>query len=390
MVRKGLIYLKKFSTLLILLVVSCNILHSEPDNLKGRKNELNKLNRSINETRNKIKNISKREKNTLKTLDTYQKHISNVKRYINLLDSELNALQDSISYLVGLMRIAGENREGIREDFTKLASMIYLNGESSPEELIYLKRSPEKEIRNKYFIKLLAENSTRKISDISMFMDTTQSLVKELYDKSMRSEELRKTKQGEQNKLNRTLGAKKKLLNRLKQDKTYLTKKLRQKQASAKKLTNIIAELARKSSSGSTAKKYPPPKKLSIGYLSWPVKSKKVLRNFGKIKNKNTNTIFDNPGIDISAKNGSAVTAAADGKVSLIHWLPGYGSLVIVDHGKDIRTVYANLSSINVKKGQKVSRGTVIGKSGESVDGAFVHFEVWKGGTKLNPRKYMK
>jgi murein DD-endopeptidase MepM/ murein hydrolase activator NlpD len=108
------------------------------------------------------------------------------------------------------------------------------------------------------------------------------------------------------------------------------------------------------------------------------------------VKNSSTNTVFDNPGIDIAAKNGSPAYAAAPGTVSLVHWLPGYGSLVIVNHGKGIRTVYANLSSVNVKKGQAVNTGTQVGKSGESVDGEFLHFEVWSGSTRHDPTKYLK
>jgi murein DD-endopeptidase MepM/ murein hydrolase activator NlpD len=60
-------------------------------------------------------------------------------------------------------------------------------------------------------------------------------------------------------------------------------------------------------------------------------------------------------------------------------------TVVIIDHGQGIRTVYGNLDRASVRKGDRVTAGQPIGSSGESLSGAFVHFEVWRGAERLDP-----
>jgi septal ring factor EnvC (AmiA/AmiB activator) len=126
------------------------------------------------------------------------------------------------------------------------------------------------------------------------------------------------------------------------------------------------------------------------GGFRWPSSGKKILRGFGQYRNSLTNTVMDNPGLDIACSAGSSAVCAAPGTVSLVHWLPGYNSMVIVDHGNSYRTVYANLSSIAVKKGQTIDAGSLIGRTTQSVDGEFLHFEIWKGKQRMNPMSYLR
>ena len=100
-------------------------------------------------------------------------------------------------------------------------------------------------------------------------------------------------------------------------------------------------------------------------------------------------TITQNTGIDISIKSGSIVKSVADGEVAMIHWLPSYGNLVILRHAGGFHTVYAHLSDISVTDGQKLSKGAMIGKSGDSVAGSILHFEVWKERDKQNPESWL-
>ncbi len=355
-----------------------------PQDLKSRKNELEKLNKSINETRKKINKLSGREKSTLNALNTYQKHIANAKKYISLLDEELTSVRDSIDLLRKQLKLAGEDHSQVKSDFSRIAGKAYAERNMSTKEILLTKNSYINDLNDRIIIEWLAERSAKKLKDITRFMDSTQFLVKKMYEQSLRHEEVKQKKEEEKYRLNRTLASKKNLLGNLRKDKKNLNRQLRQKEESARKLKSIIAELIRQSKEKESAKKLP------IGSLSRPCKSENLLHGYGQYKNPETGTVFDNPGIDISAKNGSAVYAAADGTISLVDWLPGYGSLIIIDHGNNVRTVYANLSSVNVKKGTKIKRGMFIGKSGESVDGEFLHFEVWQGSTRLNPSKYLK
>ena len=115
------------------------------------------------------------------------------------------------------------------------------------------------------------------------------------------------------------------------------------------------------------------------------------MQGFGEVHNRELGTVTINLGIDIGMPHGSAIHAAEEGTVSVISSLPSYGTIIIVNHSGGVHTVYADLAGVNVSRGQKVSRGTSIGTSGDNSElGAILHFEVWKGRAKQNPMRWLK
>ena len=83
------------------------------------------------------------------------------------------------------------------------------------------------------------------------------------------------------------------------------------------------------------------------------------------------------------------VKAVAEGVVSAIDWVPGYGSVVIVTHKGDYRTVYSHLDDILVSEGDKVKTGSLIGKVGESLEGNILHFEIWNSRDHQDPLTWL-
>ena len=104
-------------------------------------------------------------------------------------------------------------------------------------------------------------------------------------------------------------------------------------------------------------------------------------------------------GIDISAEQGVAVIAAADGTVSHIQTWDGstttgdqsYGNMVQITHADERTTLYAHLSKVLVSSGDSVSAGETIGYVGNTgnADGAHLHFEVRQSGQTVDPRPFI-
>ena len=92
-------------------------------------------------------------------------------------------------------------------------------------------------------------------------------------------------------------------------------------------------------------------------------------------------------GLDISADQGSQVYATADGTVAHAAAEGGYGNLIVLDHGYGLETRYGHLSRYNVKPGDKVKRGDVVGFVGSTgrATGSHLHYEVRVNGRLLNP-----
>lgn len=120
--------------------------------------------------------------------------------------------------------------------------------------------------------------------------------------------------------------------------------------------------------------------------LTWPVSSRRIAEGYGERVNPATGTVTLNPGINISVKKGSAVRAAAAGKISLVSWLPGFGTFVIIEHRDGFRTVYAGLSAASIAKGAKVRSGERLGLAA----GTSLHFEVWREQTRLDPSPLLR
>jgi murein DD-endopeptidase MepM/ murein hydrolase activator NlpD len=97
------------------------------------------------------------------------------------------------------------------------------------------------------------------------------------------------------------------------------------------------------------------------------------------------------PGIDIGVPTGTAIHAAAAGKVIYCGWMSGYGNLVMIDHGGNLATLYGHQSQIAATCGESVSQGQVIGYSGCTgfCTGPHVHFEVRVNGSPVDPLGYL-
>ena len=118
--------------------------------------------------------------------------------------------------------------------------------------------------------------------------------------------------------------------------------------------------------------------------LSWPA-SGRITSGFGPRREGH------HDGIDLAAAEGSAVRAAAAGKVIFSDRLSGYGNVVIVEHGGGLTTVYAHNARNHVAKGDRVAHRQQIASLGSTgrTAGPHLHFEVRKDNVVRNPVFYL-
>lgn len=92
-------------------------------------------------------------------------------------------------------------------------------------------------------------------------------------------------------------------------------------------------------------------------------------------------------GLDLATKVNNPIYASANGKVITAGASNGYGLMVELDHGKNIKTKYAHLSKILVKNGEHVIRGQVLGLQGRTGNATsdHLHFEIYIAGSPINP-----
>ncbi len=97
-------------------------------------------------------------------------------------------------------------------------------------------------------------------------------------------------------------------------------------------------------------------------------------------------------GLDFRAATGDPVRATANGKVVSSGWAGGYGRMVEVDHGNGLSTRYGHLSEINVKVGDTIKIGQVIGAVGSTgrSTGPHLHYETRIDGEAVDPQKFLR
>lgn len=92
-------------------------------------------------------------------------------------------------------------------------------------------------------------------------------------------------------------------------------------------------------------------------------------------------------GVDIAIPIGTPVRAMAPGRVAFAGTMRGYGLVVVMDHARGVRTVYAHLSEIRVRRGDELTNRSVIALSGSSgrASGPHLHFEIQRRGGAEDP-----
>jgi murein DD-endopeptidase MepM/ murein hydrolase activator NlpD len=130
---------------------------------------------------------------------------------------------------------------------------------------------------------------------------------------------------------------------------------------------------------------------LSFHYPVRGFSEKRITSKFGIRTHPEMKTNEFHQGIDIKAEYGDDVLASESGTVKFTGKQKGYGKVVIIDHGNRVCTVYAHLSKVSVRKGERVQRGMVIGLVGSSgkSSGTHLHFEIRIMSKAVDPMDYL-
>lgn len=123
-----------------------------------------------------------------------------------------------------------------------------------------------------------------------------------------------------------------------------------------------------------------------------PVKNHTINSRFGTRRLAGEPSARAHQGVDIAAPVGTPVRATAEGVVTAAGYdRAGYGRYVEVRHPNGLRSFYGHMSAVDVRVGQTVAGGAVIGKVGSTgySTGPHLHFEIRRGGARLNPVNYL-
>ncbi len=385
-------------------------------NVKSLESKKTRLKEDLKLTSKMLKEVSKERKTSLGELSILNKQLENRNKLIQTLQQETSTLNAKIdSNKVEILYLEVELTQS-KEDYGKLLREAYKN-KSKQSLLLFLfsADSFNDAYRRLKYVRFYNDYRIQQAEKIRKTQEKLEEKNKDLLEQKKELDELLAAEAEQGEKLLVETKKKNGLVADLKKKERVLQSDLDKKRVSIEQLEGQIKSIIQKEiavanaasktpSSGtknkpsSSFKETPEIKALSKnfannkGKLPWPVKKGIITGRFGIGRHSEASNVkINNSGVDISTPQGSEVRVVFDGVISQIIYSPSFQSAIIVKHGSYF-TVYSNLSSVTVSKGQKVSTNEVIGQV--STDGATgkseVHFEVWKATTKMNPEGWMK
>lgn len=358
--------------------------------------------RRIEETQKILRETANEKEASLGQLNALNRQIQQRQNLINSLRSEIDVLGGEIDDLSSVVNALQNDLAELKEEY---AAMIYAAYRSNwgLQKLTFL-------FSAKTFNQLL-----RRLEYLDQYTDARQIQVAQIIEVTRELENQRaevQSKQQEQNKLLAEQLEQNRNLVRLKERQSSLVATLSAREKELKRevdrrkksiaeLDQLIASIIKKeneakASSVTSTKEKEDVARLSSSFesnknkLAWPVETGFISSKFGKQPHPILKGIMvENQGVDIQTNKDAKVKAVFPGQVATVAFVPGMNSVVILRHG-DYYTLYARLKKVNVKKGQTVESGDLIGEVFTDKEGlSEVQFQVWKSNIKLNPEHWL-
>lgn len=419
---------------IILLFLSFNTFAQQDYEAQQRQLEEKKaaILKEIKEFQTLLNTNKKQERNILAELNEQNKKIKLQTELINNSQRQIKTLANDI--YVNTLAANKLKRElaVLKDDYAKTIVKSY-KSRSEQNRIMFILSSNNflQAYKRMQYIKQYAKYRKSQGDEIRAKFEELERISAHLEQQKNKQQKVASEQEGQRKELEVEKGKQTELMNLVKKDSKKYTDQIRKKQQETKKIDREIQatvkkiieeenrkrreeearrkreEEARNAKSGtkttptvtktSAAGKFdmtPEEKALATsfsnnrGRLPWPVEKGYISSRYGTVKHPEYDIEYENHGIEISTEKGSTVRSVFEGEVSQIQVI-GNSRTVFIRHGEYI-TVYQNLASVSVSKGQKVSTKQKIGTVGTNFEGASVlKFLITKNSDYNNPQSWL-
>lgn len=345
------------------------------------------LDQQLKENASKVKSANTALKLTRKKISARKGLLAESDAQISTLDKRINEKSGKIDSLEARYALLSGN-------YDKLVRTAYKNRDSRIWYMYLLSSDGLTQGLRRYgYLKSMAASLNAQALEIK---DTRARLEEEKAGLVKLREEasvLRNTRVVELKQLEKDENSSRQLVASLGKDKDRYQKELAAKKRQVQALNAELNKMVKKSGGKPKTEvdaKLDKEFAANRGKLPWPADGP-VVDSFGKHYHpvyKNVELPFNN-GVNIALGKDSAVKAVFDGTVSNVVVIPGYNQCILVQHGGYF-TFYCKLASVNVKAGDKVKTGQVLGRVDTIAGETQLHFELWEGKTPRNPELWLK
>ena len=367
------------------------------DNVKDLQKQQKKLQQEIETTNKMLKQTKRDESATLNKLHLIGENIKTQKKLITTLDNEITALNREMKALSDTRDSLQQVLEGYKADYAQMVRQShYARMQQSPLLFLMSSDSFQQLARRARYLQEFAhfrQEQVARIEHTQAEIDVQNDLLQE--NKNDKQTALTSRKR-EQENLKRDERKQQNMLTQLKSKEKDLSKQLQQKQKKVAELNKKIDDIIRKQAASKTSLTKEQQLvaggfEANKGRLPWPVEKGLISGHFGKQQHPvYQHVTMDNKGIYLQTVAGSKARAVYKGEVTSCFMVANTYA-VIVQHG-NYRTVYSNLSKLNVKQGDKVETKQAIGTiftDPEQDQKTELYFQIYKDRDILNPELWI-
>ncbi|MEM8526770.1 MAG: peptidoglycan DD-metalloendopeptidase family protein [Bacteroidota bacterium] len=353
----------------------------------------------IEATNSELKQTKANKANALQQYLKVKRKIRKRKELIATLEQEVEFIDKSIMRNTIVTESLNSDLERLRSEYAGMLRTAYRQKVNNSRWIFLLSsNSVNNAVQRWRYLKQYDDYRKKQASLIVETKTTLEIKINQLETKKQEKEALINSTNRQNGLLDRELGQKNQLLSQIKSSEAKLLLNLeaqqRKKDQMDKAIERTIVAVTKKnrvnSGTGDKSKivKMAGQFKAMRGLLPWPVANGKIIKGFGRHEHPEYENVFtENNGVNIKAPSKAIVQAVYNGKVVGKQFIPGNQNMVIIAHGT-YYTVYSNIASVSVSKGDQVKAGQTIGRL--SSRNSELHFEIWKEKQRLNPERWIR
>jgi|GEM_PF-6715325 len=350
----------------------------------------------INADKKKITELSGKLATANEKKNAIDKLIANNRALINICNDELSLIKQQVSDLDANIKKNNDKIESDKELFKTRIRTMYMNGSYSSLEILMGAEGLSDLLLKTELMRKVSEHDSQLISELNEAVKELNDDKAEVTAKKAEQDEIKKTLSARQADLNSQYKQAASLSNEIASAKGSVEADRNKAQKDANKIDAEIENVNDAMREIDNYNKSGPISNIKELIFAWPSPDcYNVTSEFGYRWGR------QHKGMDISrSRMNDRIVAAADGVVTKASDTGnGYGKCVIINHGRLEKngiiysTLYGHNNVILVSVGQKVTKGQLIAKMGNTgrvsgVTGIHLHFEIWENSTPVNPRKY--
>lgn len=367
---------------------------SAADRLRQQREELDAIRRERDGLQSRLRELQGRAHDLDEEKRNLRRQAEATARLVASLDQQLVSINAEVDSATMTLARAQSEVDGRRTVLKRRVVEVYKRGPLyTVEALLSARTFGELVGRYRYLHELTLRDRSivDRVEALYQSIDSQRALLVRLQGELARN---REDKAMEEQRLRALEGQRSRSLTEVVQSQKQLQDRLTRIQRDEQRLGQLLASLEEARRRAETRPNAPAPtastlKTSDFGKLDWPVEGE-LLYRFGRAVNPNNTTIRWN-GVGIGAAQGTAVRSVAAGEVMVSDPIGTYGLTVIVQHGGGDYSVYGSLSRSDVRKGDTVTKGQVLGAVGRADPDMdpHLHFEIRPKGRAMDPMAWL-